>query len=601
MLERYIETEDFLDIPLSGHQYSIDVEGTIKNKESEIVVPTLDVHGDLVVNLPLWEGWRVYKVYEVLMFTFKPTNIPYEYWCKLKIMFADGNPKNIHPSNLIWKYPVGLESKRYPGYAFVPGFSKYVISKEGVLINFLTGETLKPYITSHGYAQFNLACDVRNKHNSPIKLKRHRGVGMAWLDYPANVEELVINHLDCIPGSDHVSNLEWCTHRENCEYSVLMGRSRSAEILKDVFVFNSLSGFILTFPSVAKCARTLGISNATMQSRLKRLHTRIYEGYYQFSFSKNHDDWVVITPEHAKELKERWNAELMLRNVKTGEITIFENISALAKHLDLKTEAIWHLVLNEKQPMLPGYLQIKKSTDALEWREPEDIELENTQAINGTAVLARNTKTGEIKEYASAVECSKALGLCNEAVNARFNYGEQKIFSDGLQFKRKTDPTPWNFEIGKEETYAEANVAVPVEIRDVFTKEYWSFSTMDEAGKVLKIPFHSLMDRKMNKENRPYLNFEIRFNKEPFTDFNSEELELIKQGIEDGVSFRGRGYVLTDIETGVEQLFCSRQRILNIFGGAKTNINLVCNSGGIFRKKYRLRYYYDKLETSDLS
>ena len=55
------------------------------------------------------------------------------------------------------------------------------------------------------------------------------------------------------------------------------------------------------------------------------------------------------------------------------------------------------------------------------------------------------------------------------------------------------------------------------------------------------------------------------------------------------------------IETGVEQLFCSRQRILNIFGGAKTNINLVCNSGGIFRKKYRLRYYYDKLETSDLS
>jgi len=594
MLERYIDTEEFLDVPMSAHRYSIDINGTVKGRDSEIIEPTLDENGEKVLWLPLWDGWRSYKVAEILLFTFKPTNVPISYWNRLSVMFADGNPKNIHPANLVWKHPIGLVSKRYPNHAFIPCFTKYVISKEGEVINFLKGNVIAPTIRHNGYVSLGIASDIRTKHQQAFKPKRHRLVALAWLDYPRNAEELVVNHIDSIPGNDSVSNLEWATYKENTTHAINMGRWRTKAILRDVFVFNATTGKIKKYQSIPSCAKSINLPRETIISRLNRSHTKIYPGHLQFSYTNDHDDWQVTSSEEQKALEEKWGAEVLIRNAKTGEIRIFNTISEASTFLNVTTEAITHLVYKNHQPILPGYFQVKKSTDYFTWREPDDLELEHAEAIHGTAVLARNVNTGEITEYVSAVECSKALGLCNEAVNMRFRYGAQKVFQDGLQFKRKADSTPWNFEIGKLETYAESTVPVPVRIRDIFTNEQWEFKSISDAQKTLNIPQSTLMDRKTKKENRPYLTYEIKYNGEPFYDFTEEELEMIKQAMSDNRSFRGRGYIVTDIATGEETLCHDRIRVSELFGGELNHISTQARGGGIFKRKYRIRYFYNK-------
>ena len=593
MLERYLETEEILSIPLSGNKYSVDIYGTIYDEEFQIVEPTLDENEEKVVTLPLWCGFKQYKVAEVLLFTFKPTNVPYPYWDRLRAMFADGNPKNIHPSNLVWKHPVGMESRKYPGYAFIPGYSRYLINKEGTVIKHSTGKQLKPYIAFNNYARYSMAPDVKRPLQNSEKMQRHRAVALAWLDYPNNADKLVVNHIDCIPGSDHVSNLEWATHKENSQHSILTGRHSRQEIIRDVYVFNAKSGLLSKYTSPAECFNDLEISSGTLFSRLARSHTKIYPGFLQFSYSKEHPEWVVLDEDKLKELKDLWDSKVLVRNAKTKQVKTFPTAIEAAKYLGIKTEAVRYLILKNHQPILPGYLQVQKSSNKEKWREPENLKQENREALFGTAVLARNVNTGVITEYASAVECSKALGLCNEAVNARFNYGSQKVFSDGYQFKRKADPTPWNFEIGKEEVFADISPTIPVRARDVFTNEQWSFRTIDEACEYFKLARHVVVDRKENKENRPYFNLEFRFNNEEFRNYDSIELEFVKQAISEGTSFRGRGYILTNIETGEETLFHNRDGILKKFGGAKRHINRCCTSGGIFRKKYRIRYYYN--------
>lgn len=76
---------------------------------------------------------------------------------------------------------------------------------------------LKPSKHSYGYLKYTLCKESNLKYVSA-----HRLVASAFLDNPANLP--VVNHIDCDPNNNHVSNLEWCTSSYNTIHSYKKGR-----------------------------------------------------------------------------------------------------------------------------------------------------------------------------------------------------------------------------------------------------------------------------------------------------------------------------------------------------------------------------------------
>lgn len=101
----------------------------------------------------------------------------------------------------------------YPGY-FINKFGEIYSDKSGKL------KQLKPYLDSRKrYLQIGLI----NSNGKRYKLLLHRIVATVFIPNPNNLPE--VNHRDYNPQNCKVDNLEWCTRKENLEYSHILDNS----------------------------------------------------------------------------------------------------------------------------------------------------------------------------------------------------------------------------------------------------------------------------------------------------------------------------------------------------------------------------------------
>jgi len=80
------------------------------------------------------------------------------------------------------------------------------------------GKVMAQFLDQHGYWNVNMIIDRK-----PKKVKVHRLVAMAFIPNPEGKEE--VNHIDNNPKNNVVSNLEWCTHKENMDWMHNTGRA----------------------------------------------------------------------------------------------------------------------------------------------------------------------------------------------------------------------------------------------------------------------------------------------------------------------------------------------------------------------------------------
>ena len=109
------------------------------------------------------------------------------------------------------------------------GFTGYFISDDGkVYCNLGKGNRNKnkttelyemtPRKTKNGYVRIYAREDSTNKRED---LYIHRLVGQYFIPNPEN--KRWINHKNCIRNDNRVENLEWCTAKENNNYTMQQG------------------------------------------------------------------------------------------------------------------------------------------------------------------------------------------------------------------------------------------------------------------------------------------------------------------------------------------------------------------------------------------
>ena len=133
----------------------------------------------------------------------------------------------------------------------VEGFENYEVSSLGKVRNMKTGKILKPHLNHKGYLKHHLS-----KNNKLKELFLHRIVATAFIDNPEG--KPCVNHIDENKLNNDLSNLEWCTVRENIIHGTRT--KRVAEKLTQKVIQLDINDNILNvFKSMRQAERETGI------------------------------------------------------------------------------------------------------------------------------------------------------------------------------------------------------------------------------------------------------------------------------------------------------------------------------------------------------
>lgn len=503
MFYRFNDFSEKQYLPLSGKKYLVELNGTISLSDGTVLKPRLSDSGKLTIELDWISGRADYEVGAIIAHTFKPTQLPFNLWHELGVLFADGNTQNFHPSNLVWKFPIGLGENTQGGFAFLPGFTRYLINRQGVVIDRFTNKAMKSY-RCKGYVRFSLMPDIGPR----AMLPRHRALCLTFKDYPAEVDSLYVNHLNGIKGFDALDNLEWATSSENrlhairsgltlvnkpvvlyrqdgtmekeyasiadaarafgvnetklsralraADGSVVIGALELAFKFEDhakgedcnrcaILVRDMKTGKVSEYESIVAGSLATGLGKHAIAGRIDSPMEKIYSDNLQFKRKSDNTPWYVPKDLERETLESSWAKTVLIRNVRSSLITEFDTQREAARHLKVSEATLCKWVGSEGQKVFKvgnDYIQVKSKACRIEWAVFDDPEEEHSSHSNTKAVVVTNVTTGEIIEFESASKCAEHFELLKTTLHFRLNSKKGKIFKPGLQFNYKTNRTP---------------------------------------------------------------------------------------------------------------------------------------------------------------
>lgn len=334
MFNRFIKTEGFIRIPMTANRFSMSLESVIIDENKNIVKQFIDENDDNVVYGNFYNGLKNYKVGLLSALTFKNQFIHISYWDKLDIHYIDGNKRNTHPSNLIWKFPNGgLEHRFYKGFNIIPGFSKYIISNEGVVIYSPTGKVRSNVVNKKGYVRVCVTPDVGSYSMQYV----HRLVALAWLDFKPNVMLLEVNHKNGIKKDNSPGNLEWVTSKRNNDHSYEIGlRTDTCPIL----VRNVISGDIKEYRSYNYYAKEKSLSFETVRERANNKKQPVWDDFTQIKRKDDPSPWREITDIDKEFVNRTYDKPIKAYNVFTKKEYSFSSITEASKKLEINRRSI---------------------------------------------------------------------------------------------------------------------------------------------------------------------------------------------------------------------------------------------------------------------
>ena len=124
-----------------------------------------------------------------------------------------------------WLPVVGYEdSYEVSNFGRVRSIERQVIDSLG-RSRTIKARNRKTFVNRYGYEMLSL-----QKNNTQKNVRVHQIVAKAFK--PTELEGVEVMHLDHKPLNNHVSNLEWGTHKENIRATVKAGRHSNGNHLK---------------------------------------------------------------------------------------------------------------------------------------------------------------------------------------------------------------------------------------------------------------------------------------------------------------------------------------------------------------------------------
>lgn len=264
----------------------------------------------------------------------------------------------------------------------------------------------------------------------PNNVTIHRLVALTWIHNSDFKKYSMVDHIDGDVNNYNVSNLRWCTPRQNSNYT-LTQNIRSDNI--PVKIRNIITGDIFHFASVTEASKVIG------RSRINNVcasigHGKIWNGAngrFEMKLESDNTPWYYTEN----------NMQLKLKN-NTGMYVIFEN-NGIIKEYNSISEA--------SKDLLKQYGIIAKMCPDIEKYVKEIYPNSTLTIIEKRKVQAMNLKDKSVIETNTILEMANTLGK-GFAKSTITKYIKNKRILNGYVFRYKPFNSNTDWEIDTSES-----------------------------------------------------------------------------------------------------------------------------------------------------
>ncbi len=348
-------------IPYTEGKYYLDQDNNLFNYDGT-KISILKEGDDLLVELDWVNGLDKYKLITVILITQFDIKIPFELWNQIEPLYKNKDILDLSTDNLTYTFKdKPLEVPNKPNFYYIPFYTHYCIDKDGNLYSFL-----KRFIKKWGVSKPNSYKNIKGGYYTGRVKKdfggvshcgRHRLLLLAFFDYNEQIDSLVSNHINGVPGDDRLENLELVTRAENNQHAIDAGLTNR---LVPIRVKNTLTGYESVFPSIRECTRYLNVCYGFIYNRLSK--QKLYDDGWLFKVEDG-SDWPIL---ENKIYKSTVFQDVVCRNIFTGSIHIFSS----AKEASRYTNCCSATILNhckQKQMMPVDGFNFRFTNDAYSW------------------------------------------------------------------------------------------------------------------------------------------------------------------------------------------------------------------------------------------
>lgn len=472
------------DFRLKGNQNkcTINFDGEIFDKNLKRLETFVDEMGYPSIEIEGYLGLRIYRVIDLMTMQFKNIHIPCTKFSEIVSFNINDNKLDLSAKNIGYRFKNGkIESLYHKGFYHVPSLTRYVINESGIVkihdndkeVSITVAKGNKDKNVTGGYCNFSAFM-----FNSIARsFARHRALALTFFDYPNNVDDLVVNHIDGIPGNDTLDNLEFCTRAENNKHAKENGLKIQQ---KAITARNVFTGEISTFLSMADCERALNVHWDTLVRRLKdpERFGEVLPCGYQIKYSENELEFPAIEDPIAAVEESKQAIEIEVMDYRTKEITIYPSIGSAAKTLGLKDSSISWKLNNKSLTPLKGYgFRLRPEDD---FPECTVEQITKSMEPQNLLVCAHNLLDDSELTFESINKAIKWYGV---DFNESLRKGKQPLYEDGWRFK--FEESEWEVIEDVEETLYRLKKGV--QVYDVSTGAIQFYQSAKQAGDSLGI------------------------------------------------------------------------------------------------------------------